>query len=353
RRWVEPISSVSVRPWNSRPTSIPCAAAASANRWIRPTSRARSPAGTSEEPVRPAQTRTREAPSARAESSTASPSARVRSSSSPSKRREEPREATASPACSVSSRARAAVATSPGGTWASPAHSMHSRPAAAAWPTTAPTSRSRKVTEQRPGLITEGPPSGDGGPERAAATTESDCPPSLSVARACVPPLRLRTSRREGEGDRAPAQAGGVHGDLETSSHPGDAHPVRLVRTQVRGPREMEGDSVLTVGRVRDAELARPRGAAQQHAGRALCRDVLHPPRRPEVHREEPARPDRLGHLVVADDLRPGIRGGATGGLLVGARQHGVGVRGVLRGVHGLEGRVVPPEDLLAPCRVV
>src|SRR5699024_10423018 len=111
-----------------------------------------------------------------------------------------------------------------------------------------------------------GPPSGSGGMGRAGTSAESDCHPSLSVAWAYVPPHPPRTSRRKGEGDRAPAQTGGVHGDVEASSHPGDAHPLRLVRAEVRGPREMEGDGVLAVGRVRDAELARPPGAAQQHA---------------------------------------------------------------------------------------
>src|SRR5699024_9914007 len=157
--------------------------------------------------------------------------------------------------CRVSSRARAAAATSPGGTWASPAHSMHSRPAAAAWPTTASTSRSRKVTEQRPGLITEDPPSRDGGPGRAATTAESDCHPSLSVARAYVPPHPPRTSRRKGEGDRAPAQTGGVHGDVEASSHPGDAHPLRRVRAEVRRRRELQGDGALEVGVVTHAVI--------------------------------------------------------------------------------------------------
>src|SRR5699024_4207931 len=60
-----------------------------------------------------------------------------------------------------------------------------------------------------------GPPSGSGGMGRGGTSAESDCHPSLSVAWAYVPPHPPRTSRRKGEGDRAPAQTGGVHGDVE------------------------------------------------------------------------------------------------------------------------------------------
>src|SRR5690625_3121926 len=76
----------------------------------------------------------------------------------------------------------------------------------------------------------------------------------------------LRISRCEGDDDGAPTHAGGVHRDVEASPHLGDTDPLRIARPQVRGPREAEGDRVLPVGRIRDAELPRPSRLPHHHA---------------------------------------------------------------------------------------